>query len=70
MFRPGLMVSAAIVMFLLQGPGVVNAQAPAAGAGLDTGARTPDGQPDLQGIWTNATVTPLDAGRARREGVL
>lgn len=22
-------------------------------------ARTPDGQPDLQGIWTNATVTPL-----------
>src|SRR5215470_7613561 len=22
--------------------------------------RTPDGQPDLQGIWTNATVTPLE----------
>ncbi len=22
-------------------------------------ARTPDGQPDLQGIWTNATLTPL-----------
>src|SRR5690242_4604977 len=21
--------------------------------------RTPDGQPDLQGIWTNATLTPL-----------
>ena len=21
--------------------------------------RTPDGQPDLQGIWTNATVTPF-----------
>src|ERR687891_404242 len=22
--------------------------------------RTPDGQPDLQGIWTNATLTPLE----------
>jgi len=24
-----------------------------------TPPRTPDGQPDLQGVWTNATVTPL-----------
>ena len=24
------------------------------------GPRMPDGQPDLQGIWTNATVTPLE----------
>jgi hypothetical protein len=24
-----------------------------------TAPRTPDGQPDLQGIWTNATITPL-----------
>lgn len=23
-------------------------------------ARTPDGQPDLQGVWTNATLTPLE----------
>src|SRR6185436_3931756 len=23
-------------------------------------ARTPDGQPDLQGYWTNATYTPLE----------
>src|SRR6476660_6842715 len=22
--------------------------------------KTPDGQPDLQGIWTNVTVTPLE----------
>jgi len=40
-------------------------------AGASTGAqapkkpawtqlRTPDGQPDLQGIWTNATITPLE----------
>ena len=25
-----------------------------------TAPRTPDGQPDLQGIWTNATLTPLE----------
>jgi hypothetical protein len=23
-------------------------------------SRTPDGQPDLQGIWTNATITPIE----------
>src|SRR5205085_10860293 len=23
-------------------------------------ARTPDGHPDLQGIWTNATITPME----------
>lgn len=26
-------------------------------------ARTPDGQPDLQGIWTNSTLTPLERSR-------
>ena len=25
-----------------------------------TAPRTPDGKPDLQGIWTNATITPLE----------
>ena len=25
-----------------------------------TAARTPDGKPDLQGVWTNVTVTPLE----------
>ena len=25
-----------------------------------TSPRTPDGQPDLQGIWTNATITPME----------
>ena len=27
--------------------------------------RTPDGHPDLQGIWTNATITPLERPDAR-----
>ena len=26
--------------------------------------RTPDGQPDIQGVWTNATITPLERPRA------
>src|SRR5258705_12097898 len=25
-----------------------------------TQPRTPDGQPDLQGIWSNATITPFE----------
>src|SRR6266853_2053087 len=35
------------------------AKAPAAVKGTWTAPRTPDGQPDLQGVWTNNTVTPL-----------
>jgi hypothetical protein len=36
--------------------------APAAPAAATVGAslRTPDGQPDIQGYWTNSTVTPLE----------
>src|ERR1700704_5724792 len=29
-----------------------------------TPSRTPDGQPDLQGVWTNNTVTPLQRPKA------
>jgi hypothetical protein len=28
-----------------------------------TAPRTPDGKPDLQGVWTNATITPLERPR-------
>jgi hypothetical protein len=39
----------------------VSAQAQAASeTGKWTMPRTPDGQPDLQGIWTNSTLTPLE----------
>ena len=37
--------------------------APATGSGGGetwTLPRTPDGQPDLQGYWTNATYTPME----------
>lgn len=36
------------------------AQAPAKTAKPWTLERTPDGKPDLQGTWTNATITPLE----------
>ena len=32
-----------------------------------TAPRTPDGHPDLQGIWTNATITPLERPAAFRD---
>src|SRR5438128_1884167 len=31
-----------------------------ASAAAWTAPHTPDGQPDLQGIWTNATITPFE----------
>src|SRR5262245_8214891 len=32
-----------------------------------TAPRTPDGQPDLQGVWTNATITPLERPAAMKD---
>ncbi len=45
---------------------VVSAQAPPGGTSGTRWApsRTTDGQPDLQGIWTNATITPFERPRA------
>ena len=46
----------------------VAAQGPSAAQAADppyTAPRTPDGQPDLQGFWSNQTYTPLE----RRDGV-
>ena len=37
----------------------LSAQSPKPAAGKWTATRTPDGRPDLQGIWTTQTFTPL-----------
>lgn len=42
---------------------VVTAAVSLAAAKTWTAPRTPDGQPDLQGIWSNATITPLERPR-------
>ena len=41
-------------------PVSVAGQAPGAAAKKWTPSRTPDGQPDLQGVWNFATITPLE----------
>ena len=55
------------VLCAVAASGVVStagAQASASGAGKWEVPRTPDGHPDLQGNWTNATLTPFE----REEG--
>ena len=41
---------------------------PAAAAGQGQGdmLRTPDGQPDLQGVWNFSTATPMERSPARK----
>src|SRR5262252_1831869 len=54
----------ALVLAIVPAAGQTTKEAPkaktaAAAKGTWTPQRTPDGQPDLQGVWTNNTVTPL-----------
>jgi hypothetical protein len=42
-------------------------QLPAQSPSRWTPGRTPDGQPDLQGVWTNATITPLERPAALKD---
>jgi hypothetical protein len=50
--------AAALTILLAPLPGQTAGQAPAKKAW--TMPRTPDGHPDLQGVWTNATLTPME----------
>ncbi len=58
----GALATVIAVASLAPGPAVAEAQT--AEADPWTLSRTPDGQPDLQGIWSFATITPLERPRA------
>ena len=56
------------VLCVTAAPGVVStavAQSPASDAGAWEVPRTPDGHPDLQGNWTNMTLTPFERAEGR-----
>ncbi len=66
---------AVVIAVVLLAPATVAGQGPSPAANTTVAAntraaaktwtapRTPDGQPDLQGIWTNATLTPFERPR-------
>src|SRR4030095_7963669 len=57
---------AALTPMTAQVPAPAPIKAPAVKAKPWTMPRTPDGHPDLQGPWSNGTITRLERGRADR----
>ena len=58
----GFFASGAVV-FLMLAPAPVNGQGPRAAANASTTKaipRTPDGHSNLEGVWTNSSLTPLE----------
>jgi hypothetical protein len=62
MGRKQLIAQLAVASVLMLGAGTVAAQTEAAVKAATPWPmpRTPDGQPDLQGVWTNGTITPFE----------
>ncbi len=58
--RYQLLASIIAIPLAGQAPSPAAKPAPAATVKPWTTPRTPDGQPDLQGIWNNSTLTPLE----------
>ena len=52
--------AAVVLMAFVMTPAAAAAQAAAAGTTGWVAPRTPDGQPDLQGVWDYRTATPLE----------
>ena len=58
--RAALCVMVSVIAAASLGPAPAAGQAETAQAGQWTMPRTPDGRPDLQGVWANNTATPLE----------
>ncbi len=63
-FFASLGILAIAIALVSLAPAPAAAQAPTAAGKTWTVPRTPDGKPDLQGIWTNQTITPLERPEA------
>src|SRR6185295_10209112 len=57
---------AGVITATAQAPGSAPAKTATAKAKSWTVPRTPDGHPDLQGTWTNGTITPLERPEGSR----